>query len=65
MSRASGRALETPIEPLPTSAPWAMRVELSRGRRYPEPPHAYRSLYARDRDRIIHSRAFRRLEAKT
>ena len=42
-----------------------MRVELSRGRRYPEAPHPYRNEYARDRDRIIHSRAFRRLEAKT
>jgi dGTPase len=42
-----------------------MRVELSRGRRYPEAPHSYRNEYARDRDRIIHSRAFRRLEAKT
>jgi dGTPase len=42
-----------------------MRAEHSRGRRYPEPPHPYRSDYARDRDRIIHSRAFRRLEAKT
>jgi dGTPase len=42
-----------------------MRAERSRGRRYPEPPHPYRSAYARDRDRIIHSRAFRRLEAKT
>jgi len=42
-----------------------MRVEFSRGRRYPEPPHPYRTEYARDRDRIIHSRAFRRLEAKT
>jgi dGTPase len=42
-----------------------MRAEESRGRRYPEPAHPYRSVYARDRDRIIHSRAFRRLEAKT
>ena len=42
-----------------------MRAENSRGRRYPESPHPYRSEYARDRDRIIHSRAFRRLEAKT
>jgi dGTPase len=37
----------------------------SRGRRVPEAHHSYRSEYARDRDRIIHSRAFRRLEAKT
>ena len=42
-----------------------MHAEQSRGRRYPEPAHPYRSDYARDRDRIIHSRAFRRLEAKT
>lgn len=37
----------------------------SRGRRYPEPEHAYRSPFQRDRDRIIHARAFRRLENKT
>lgn len=42
-----------------------MRAEQSHGRRYPESPHPYRSEYARDRDRIVHARAFRRLEAKT
>ena len=42
-----------------------MHAEASRGRRYPEARHPYRSEYARDRDRIIHARAFRRLEAKT
>jgi dGTPase len=46
-------------------ASYAVRVEESRGRRYPEPPHPYRNAFQRDRDRIIHSRAFRRLEAKT
>ena len=57
--------MERSIATLPTLAPWAMRVEDTRGRRFPELSHPYRSDYARDRDRIIHSRAFRRLEAKT
>ena len=39
-------------------------VDRSRGRRYPELPHPYRNEFQRDRDRIIHSRAFRRLENK-
>jgi dGTPase len=40
-------------------------VEASRGRRYPEASHSFRNDFQRDRDRIIHSRAFRRLENKT
>src|SRR5271166_3145615 len=40
-------------------------VEASRGRRYPEPEHPYRNAFRRDRDRIVHTRAFRRLENKT
>src|SRR5437773_8025534 len=40
-------------------------VKQSLGRRYPEPDHPYRNPFQRDRDRVIHARAFRRLEAKT
>jgi dGTPase len=46
-------------------ASYAMRVDNSQGRRYPEPSHPFRNDYERDRDRIVHSRAFRRLENKT
>src|SRR6201997_875607 len=46
-------------------ASYAVRVEDSRGRRYPEAPHPYRNVFQRDRDRVIHSRSFRRLENKT
>src|ERR1700737_1431299 len=40
-------------------------VRDSRGRRYPEPPPPYRNDFQRDRDRVVHSRAFVPLEAKT
>jgi len=43
----------------------AMKSKFSRGRVHEEPEHPYRSIYQRDRDRIIHSEAFRRLEYKT
>lgn len=46
-------------------APYAMRATQSLGRRYAEPEHPYRGLYQRDRDRILHASAFRRLTAKT
>ena len=46
-------------------AGYAVHAEHSRGRRFPEPLHPYRNDFQRDRDRVIHARAFRRLENKT
>jgi dGTPase len=46
-------------------APWGMRSAESRGRRYPEAEHPLRTCFQRDRDRVIHSSSFRRLEYKT
>ena len=46
-------------------APWAARESASRGRLHAEPEHAYRGAFQRDRDRIIHATAFRRLVYKT
>jgi len=50
---------------LDTLAPWACDPRRSRGRRTPEPPAAPRNEHQRDRDRIVHSTAFRRLVYKT
>jgi dGTPase len=52
-------AFEVPL------APYAQRDDASRGRRYPESPPRHRTEYQRDRDRIVHSTAFRRLVYKT
>lgn len=49
----------------PVLAALRFPVATSRGRRYPELPHPYRNDFQRDRDRIVHARAFRRLEDKT
>ena len=48
-----------------TPAVYASRSEQTRGRRYPEPSPQNRSEFQRDRDRIVHAGAFRRLEYKT
>ena len=63
-----GRAFEIPdwrAREAACLAPWAMRAAESAGRVHPEPPHPFRSPYQRDRDRIVHSAAFRRLAHKT
>ncbi len=48
-----------------TLAPYAVRSSRSRGRSYPEGPSRYRTAFQKDRDRVIHTSAFRRLEYKT
>lgn len=48
-----------------TLADWATRSEASRGRVRPEPPDEFRPVFQRDRDRVIHCKAFRRLKQKT
>ncbi len=59
--------LRSEIEKLEESnlAPYAMKSSRSRGRKYPEEEHPMRTAFQRDRDRIVHSSAFRRLEYKT
>jgi dGTPase len=65
--RATGRIRREEIEEREEAqlAPFAMRCSITGGRAHPEPEHDYRTAYMRDRDRIIHSAAFRRLEYKT
>ncbi len=46
-------------------APYALPTRHSRGRRYPEPEHPFRPLFQRDRERVVHTAAFRRLALKT
>ncbi|MDE0910928.1 MAG: deoxyguanosinetriphosphate triphosphohydrolase [Myxococcota bacterium] len=46
-------------------APYAVKSGESRGRIHPEAEHRYRTVFQRDRDRVVHCRAFRRLEYKT
>ncbi|MFQ3577422.1 MAG: deoxyguanosinetriphosphate triphosphohydrolase [Verrucomicrobiia bacterium] len=48
-----------------TLAPYAQLSSETVGRRHKEPPHAFRSAFQRDRARIVHAKAFRRLEYKT
>ncbi|HEX3652941.1 MAG TPA: deoxyguanosinetriphosphate triphosphohydrolase [Rhizomicrobium sp.] len=65
MNGPAGRLIGPLFEPPRAPAPYATRPADSRGRFYPEPESATRTCYQRDRDRIIHSAAFRRLKHKT
>ena len=46
-------------------APYAMHARASKGRHYPEEPHPYRTMFQRDRERVVHATAFRRLMHKS
>src|ERR1700704_4808735 len=61
----AGRLLGPVVSPPGPHASYAARPQTSRGRFYPETESATRSCYSRDRDRIIHSTAFRRMKHKT
>ena len=65
MSEAVRTRADAEAEERSRLAPWAQKSADSRGRLYPEAEHAYRTAFARDRDRVVHCRAFRRLEYKT
>ena len=65
MNAPPGRLLPPFFVPPRQPAPYASRPEMSRGRFHPEPESPTRTCYQRDRDRIIHSAAFRRLKHKT
>ena len=65
MEPQPGRLLPPLFEPPAAKAAFSTRPAQSRGRLYPEPESPTRTCYSRDRDRIIHSAAFRRLKHKT